>query len=250
MKPIVKKIYNENNDFQRMEVLKRNRKKRSRYKEFFVEGVKPINSAIENNWHIKSFAYSTERPLSKWAKEILENSSAQTHFELPLRLMEKLSDKEEDISELIAVVSIPEDDLSRIKIKDNMLVVIFDRPSSHGNFGTLIRSCEALKVDGVIVTGHSIDIYDPKTIRASMGALFAVPTIRLQSHNQLLPWFDRMRQKYNDFKIIGSSSKGDRFIMESDLSKGPMALVIGNETYGLSHSYKQLCDFLVKIPMY
>ena len=85
--------------------------------------------------------------------------------------MEKLSDKEEDISELIAVVSIPEDDLSRIKIKDNMLVVIFDRPSSHGNFGTLIRSCEALKVDGVIVTGHSIDIYDPKTIRASIGAL-------------------------------------------------------------------------------
>lgn len=250
MKPIIKKIDNENNDFQRIEVIKRNREKRNRYKEFFVEGVKSINYAIRNNWHIKSFAYSAEKPLSNWAKDVLSNSTAQIHFELPLRLLDKLSDKEEELSELIAVVTIPEDDLSRIELKEDMLVVVFDRPSSHGNLGTMIRSCEALKVDGVIVTGHAVDIYDPKVIRASMGTFFTVPTIRLQSHHQLLPWLDSIREKYNEFKVVGSSSSGDKFIMDADLGTGPMALVIGNETHGLSYNYKQLCDFLVKIPMY
>jgi len=50
MKPIIKKIRNENNDFQRIEVVKRNREKRNRYRQCFVEGVKSINFAIENNW--------------------------------------------------------------------------------------------------------------------------------------------------------------------------------------------------------
>lgn len=250
MKPIVKKIYNENNDFQRIEVIKRNREKRNRYGEFFVEGVKSINSAIENNWSIRAFAYTREKPLSNWAKDILANSTAQTHFELPLKLMDKLSEKDEELSELIAVVSIPEDDLSRIEIKEDMLVVIFDRPSSPGNLGTLIRSCEALKVDGVIVTGHAVDIYDPKTIRASMGTFFAMPTIRLESHKKLLPWLNSIRDMYHDFKVVGSSSAGDRLIMNADLTHGPIALIVGNETYGLSYNYKQICDLLVKVPMY
>jgi tRNA G18 (ribose-2'-O)-methylase SpoU len=250
MKPIIKKIRNENNDFQRIEVIKRNRVKRNRYGEFFIEGVKPINFALENNWYIKSFAYSLEKPLSNWAKEILSDSTAHTHFELPLRLMAKLSDKEEELSELIAVASIPEDNLSRIQIKKDMLVVVLDRPSSYGNLGTIIRSCEALKADGIVVTGHAVDVYDSRTIRASMGTLFALPIIRVQSHNQLLPWFDSIRERYNDFRIVGSSASAHKFIMDEDLQRGPLALLIGNETHGLSYNYKQLCDTLVKIPMY
>lgn len=249
MKPKVKRIFSENNDFQRVEVIKRNREKRNKHNEFFVEGVKSINYAIENNWIIKSFVYSKEKPLSEWAENILKNSRAEIHLELPLKLMDKLSDKEEETSEIFAVVSMPANDLSRIKIKKDMLVVIFDRPSSHGNLGTLIRSCEALKVDGIIVTGHAVDLYDPKTIRASMGTFFAVPTIRLQSHNELTPWFGKVRSQFPDFQIIGSTSKSDVLIEEIDLTC-PMSLLIGNETYGLSNKYKEQCDKLVKIPMY
>jgi tRNA G18 (ribose-2'-O)-methylase SpoU len=250
MKPIVKKIRNENNDFQRIEVLKRNREKRNRYKQFFVEGVKPINFAIENNWEIESFAYSREVPLSNWAKGVLSNSTAKTHFELPLKLMEKLSDKEEDLSELIAIVSIPDDDISRIRVGDDTLIVVVDRPSSYGNLGTIIRSCDALNVDGIVVTGHAVDIYDTRTIRASMGTLFTVPVVRLQYHKQLLLWFNDIRQNHKDFKIVGSSASGDALIMDVDLTTRPMALVIGNETHGLSYNYKQLCDILVRIPMH
>lgn len=249
MKPKIKKIFSENNDFQRVEVIKKNREKRNKYNEFFVEGVKSINYAIENKWDIRSFIYSKEKPLSEWANNILNNSKAETHLELPLKLMDKLSDKDEETSEIFAVVSMPNNDLSRIKIKEDMLVVVFDRPSSHGNLGTLIRSCEALKVDGLIVTGHAVDLFDPKTIRASMGTFFTVPTIRLQSHNDLVSWFDEIRNQFPDFQIVGSTNKSDILIEEIDLTN-PMALLIGNETYGLSNNYKEICDKLVKIPMY
>ncbi|AUS96755.1 hypothetical protein CDQ84_05675 [Clostridium thermosuccinogenes] len=88
MKPKIKRIFSENNDFQRFEVLKRNREKRAKYNEFFVEGVKSINYATEYNWNIKSFICTRERQLSQWANNILKNSKAETHFELTYKLME------------------------------------------------------------------------------------------------------------------------------------------------------------------
>lgn len=245
----VKKIVSENNDFQHVEVIKRNREKRNKHNEFFIEGVKSINYAIENKWHIKTFIYSKEKPLSEWAVNILRNSKAEIHLEMPLKLIDKLSDKEEEISEILAVVEMPKDDLSKIMVKENMLVVVFDRPSSQGNLGTLIRSCEALKVDGIIVTGHAVDLYDPKTIRSSMGTFFAVPIVRLQSHNELFTWFDKIKTKFPNFQVVGSTSKSDELIEDVDLTN-PMALLIGNETYGLSNNYKELSDKLVRIPMY
>ena len=248
MKPKIKMIIIENNEFQHIEVLKRNREKRSKYNEFFIEGVKSINYAIQYDWNIKTYVYSREKPLSQWAENVLSNSKAELHLELPLKLMKKLSDKDEEVSEILAVIDMPENDLSRIKIKDDMLVVVFDRPSSHGNLGTLIRSSEALKVDGIIVTGHAIDLYDPKTIRSSMGTFFSVPTIRLQSHNDLIPWFTNIKSSMKNFKVVGSTSKANKFVMDADLTN-PMALLIGNETYGLSNNYKAICDMLIKIPM-
>ena len=140
-------------------------------------------------------------------------------------------------------------DLSRIKVKEDLLVVVFDRPSSHGNLGTLIRSCEALKVDGLIITGHAVDLYDPKTIRASMGTFFAVPTIRLPSHQELIPWFAKLRERFPDFQIVGSTAHADLLLEEVDFSK-PTVLLLGNETHGLSKNYKEMADQLCRIPMY
>ena len=249
MKPRIKRIFNANNDFQRVEVLKRNREKRNKYQQFFVEGVKAINYALEYNWPIQWFVYSRERPLSAWAEGVLKQSRAELHLELPYELMAKLSDKEEETSELIAVVGMVPHELSRIELKDDLLVVIFDRPSSHGNLGTLIRSCEALKVDALIITGHAVDLYDPKTIRASMGTFFAVPTFRLPSHHEVLPWLAKVRKKLPAFQIVGSSGKAELPVDDVDLTN-PMALLIGNETYGLSNNYLESCDTLVRIPMY
>jgi 23S rRNA (uridine2479-2'-O)-methyltransferase len=241
------KIYSKNNDFQHAEVLKRNRLKRTKNKMFFVESVKSIALALENEWKIDTFLYSNEKELSDWAKEVLNKSTAKKHIEMPIKLMSELSDKD-DISELIALVEMKNDSLDRIKVKKDLFVVVVDRSSSPGNLGTIIRSCNSFGVDGIILTGHSVDLYDPKTIRASVGTMFSTPVIRLESHNELLPWINKIKATYENFNIIGTTVKTNITIDKTKF-RTPLMLLIGNETYGLSSNYKTICDTLVKIPM-
>ncbi|HEX5692939.1 MAG TPA: RNA methyltransferase [Roseiflexaceae bacterium] len=247
MKPQIVKIFSENNQFQHVETLRRNREKRHRSREFFVEGVRPINLAIEHGWSINAFLYSTEKRLSGWAEDVLDQSRARVHYELPLALLEKLSNKSEP-SELLAVVAMPDDDLARIPLRPNMLIVLFDRPASPGNLGTLIRSCDALGVDGLVITGHAADLYDPETISATTGSFFAVPAVRLPSQRELLPWFETIEQAIGPFQLVGSSAKAETDIAAHDWTP-PTLLAIGNETWGLSANYKALCDALVRIPI-
>ena len=248
MKPRIVKIFSANNDFQYVETLRRNRIKRQHNHEFFVEGVRAINLALKHHWHIRAFLYAREHKLSDWAENILRQSQTETHYEVSSSLLEKLSDKEET-SELLAVVRMPDDDLARIPVHERLLVVIFDRPASPGNLGSIIRSCDALRVDGLIITGHSVDVYDPETIRASTGSFFSLPFVRLPSQKELRPWFDIVRERIGSFQIVGSDERADRAIDAHDFTK-PTVLIVGNETWGMSASYKELCDAIVKIPIY
>jgi TrmH family RNA methyltransferase len=248
MKPKVVRIYSENNDFQYIETLRRKREKRQRQREFFIEGVRPINQALRHNWSINAFVHTRDKGLSDWAKNILAHSQAKTHYELPLPLLEKLSNKSET-SELLALVSMPEENLSRIPIREDLLVVVFDRPASPGNLGTIIRSCDALKVAGMVITGHAVDLYDPETISATTGSLFALPVVRLPSHKDLLPWFEVIRSGLGSVQIVGSSEKAEKEIATHDFTL-PTILLIGNETWGLSAGYQDICDVNVKIPIY
>lgn len=247
MKPRAVKIHSENNDFQHAETLKRNRTKRQRSREFFVEGVRPINLALEHGWELRALLYSHERPLSDWAEGILRRSGAGVHYELPLRLMEKLSNKEES-SELVALVGMPPDDPSRIPMDDALLVVVFDRPASPGNLGTLIRSCDALGAHGLVITGHAADVYSPECVSASTGSLFSLPVVRLPSHQELLPWFETLQAGIGHFQVVGTSAKADVDLAAHDFTL-PTVLVVGNETWGLSAAYKDLCDVMARIPI-
>ena len=241
------RIYSENATFQHFETLRRNREKRHRSQEFVLEGVRQINLALQCGWTINGWNYSPERSLSTWATGILKEKPAPTHYQMALPLLEKLSNKE-DASELLAVVAIPEDDLQRIPLRKELLVVIFDRPSSPGNLGTLIRSCDALRVDGVVITGHAVDLYDPETISATVGALFTVPAVRVASAAQLDPWLEQIRQQVGEFQLVGSSAKAEIDLADADFTK-PTLLVIGNESSGMSRHYQERCNPLVTIPM-
>jgi TrmH family RNA methyltransferase len=245
--PTVVEIYSENNDFQHADVLKRNREKRQKNREFFIEGVKPIELALQSGWHITGLLYPKDKPVSDWAKNILATSEADKHYAMPSSLMEKLSDKEEP-SELIALAKMREDDFDRIPIQQNFLVVVFDRPASPGNLGTIIRTCASLGVHGLIITGHAADLYDTKTIRASVGALFTIPVIRKESHKEVLAWTTAVKQKHPDLQIVGTSAKATTSLAYAHFNK-PTIVLIGNETWGLSAAYKESCDILVTIPM-
>lgn len=246
--PKIVRIYSENNDFQYVEALRRNREKRHRSKAFFVEGVRAINQALAHEWRITTFLFTREKPLSDWAEGILARSPAERHLELPLHLLAKLSAKENP-SELIAVIAMPADSLSRIAPREHPSVVVFDRPSSPGNLGTIIRSADAFRVDGLILTGHGVDLYDPETIRATTGSLFAIPVVRVPAPRDLLPWLDDLRRAHPDLCVVGSSEKASLDVAEHDLAR-PTVLVVGNETWGMSAFYRELCDVIVRIPIH
>jgi TrmH family RNA methyltransferase len=220
--PRILKVSSANTAYQRVDVLLRNRTKRHRYGEFVVEGVRAINAAIENGWTIRAFAYAQGRELSRWASAILESSTAESHLEVGPPLFQELSGKE-DPSELLAVVATRPDSVDRIPVASGMVALVVDRPASPGNLGTLIRSCDAFGVSGVIVTGHGVDLYDPATIRATVGSFFSVP-------------------------CVGTSARASSPLRDFDWSGG-IVLVVGNETHGLSHAYRELCDDIVTIPM-
>lgn len=241
------KIYSENDVFQNIEKLRRSREKRNRLNEFFFEGVRNINNALKYKWTINSFIYSPEKKLSGWAKDILKSGTAKVHYELPLNLLKKLSNKEET-SELLAVAQVPNDNVQRIPTPNDFLLVVFDRPASPGNLGTLIRSSDALGVHGLVITGHAVDVYDAETISATTGSLFALPIVRLDSHKELADFISVIKKKLPDLQIVGTDEKGAEQINDHDFNK-PTILLVGNETWGLSAAYKELCDFMVKIPM-
>lgn len=235
-----------NNIFQHIQVLKTNRTKRNRYGEFVVEGVRNINEAVKNGWQIKSFLYG-EGKLSDWAQELLETVKTKENYRFSQELMKELSGKE-DTSELMAIVAMKEIMPTQMKLSGNPFLVLFDRPSNKGNLGTMIRSCDALGVDALIITGHGVDLYDPEVVAASMGSFFSLPVVRIAEQEMLYELITCMKEAYGTFRMFGSTAHRQKAIYELDLTS-PLMLFIGNETKGLSYAYKELCDELCTIPM-
>lgn len=243
----VSKIYSKNAAYQKFEVLKSNRNKRYKYNEFLVEGVRNINEAIRNHWEITSFIYSGENKLSDWAKNILANVKTEVNYELTSQLMQDISSKE-DTSELLAIVKMRDDDVSLLYDTKNPLIAVFDRPSNKGNLGTIIRSCDSFGIDGLIITGHAVDLYDPNVVTSSMGSFFNVPVFRVSDNKTLFDFFDKMKNKFQDFQIVGTTAHKETSIFQVDFTV-PTAFMIGNETDGLNKTFKQCCDVLMTIPM-
>lgn len=243
----VKRVYSENADFQKFEVLKTNRNKRYKYGEFFVEGVRNLNEAVKNGWEISSFLYSSAHGLSGWAKDMLALPGRTVDYDLAPALLTKLSGKE-DTSELMAVVKMRPDDPARLQFGPCPLAALFDRPSNRGNLGTILRSCDALGVEALVLTGHGVDLYDPDTVTSSMGSFFRVPTLRLSDNSAVEHWMEGMRQAYPGFQVVGTSAHGDTLLQNLDLTL-PTLFLIGNETDGLARWYKEHCDVLAAIPM-
>ncbi len=241
------KVYSKNATYQKFEVLKTNRNKRFRYQEFFVEGVRNINEAVKNDWSIHSFLYTKEKPLSNWAQDLLKTTPVQINYELPYHLMKELSEKE-DTSELLAVVGMREDKLEGLKLSDNPLLVLFDRPSNHGNLGTIIRSCDSLGMEGLIITGHAVDLYAPEVVSATMGSFFHVSAVRVADNQSIFNFIDRLKQRYPGFQAVGTTAHRQVNLTQVDFKK-PTLIMIGNETDGLCSALKEKSDVLATIPM-
>jgi TrmH family RNA methyltransferase len=243
----VLRVSSRNARFQQFQALLGNRSKRQRAGEFLVQGVRPISLAAEHGWRFRALIYDAERPLSQWAKDLLQ-SVETVRVAMAPGLLAELGEKDEGSPELVAAVEMPADDLDRIQAGRGFLGVVLDRPASPGNVGSIIRSADAFGANGVLVTGHAADVYDPKSVRASTGSLFALPVVRCPSHREVAVWLAAQRARGCPIAVVGTDEHGDRDLFEFDFTQ-PTLLAVGNETSGLSRVWRELCDAIVRIPM-
>ena len=241
-------IRSRNDVFQLYETLRRNREKRTHMKLFFLEGVHPVEQAIAGGERFASIAYAEDKRLSGWAEDMIRRAAPEVLHPMPAALLAELSDRENPC-ELVCILHQRDDAEARLRkavTEANVpLLVLCDRPTNPGNLGTIIRSADAFGACGVLMTGHSADPCDPQCIRASIGTVFHLPVLALGSSEAAVDFI----RSLGDFQIAGTSAKGTMTFHEADFTR-PTALIVGNETFGMSKAWKESCDLLLRIPIY
>lgn len=222
------------------------RKARKAHFEFFVEGVRAVSEAFSHGWHVKKLIFCRSLVRSDWAKKIVAESDPLIHLQVTEDLHSKLCDRND--LELMAIVSQVEDDFDRIPLRTNLLVIAVENPQNRGNLGTIIRSADAMGAHGVLIIEPGVDLYDPKTVRATMGSLFALPVIRIESPEVFQSWQEHARATVSALQVVGTSPHSPTTIDKFDFTV-PTLLVVGNEQSGISERFEMMCDALISIPM-
>lgn len=112
-----------------------------------------------------------------------------------------------------------------------------------GNAGTIVRSADAAGADAVVFTTASVDIYNPKTIRASAGSVFHLPVVREVTTERAVEELSG-----RGFNVLAASAKGDLSVYDVDFSR-PTAVLFGNEAEGVAAEASSLADAAVRIPI-
>ena len=122
-------------------------------------------------------------------------------------------------------------------------LIFLDGVQDPGNMGTIIRTCDAFNLDGIIIGPGSVDPYNPKVVRATMGSIFRVP---LYISNDSLETIADLSQ--GGLNIFSTSLEGSIPSYDIDYKEG-FVLVIGNESNGVQDPIIKKSDKLIKIPM-
>ena len=144
---------------------------------------------------------------------------------------------------ILCVVKRKKYDLEELLQVENPHFVVLDNLQDPGNMGTIIRTAEAAGVDAVFMSKDCVDIYNPKTIRSTMGSIYRMPFIYIEDILNLLDLFRK-----NGVKSYAAHLDGEKFYDQEDYCSGT-AILIGNEGNGLREEVAQKADIWVKIPM-
>lgn len=135
-------------------------------------------------------------------------------------------------------------DMLEAQSQNGKLFLMLEDIQDPGNLGTIIRTAEGAGVSGIIMSDKTVDIYNPKVVRSTMGSIFRVPFIYADN---LVDMADTLID--SGIKLYAAHLMGSRNYFEMDFSE-PSAFMIGNEGNGLSSALTEKADELVKIPMF
>lgn len=222
-------------------------KVRREKKVFIIEGIRLFSEVprelIEEIYVSDTFLEKQEN------RELLEGLKYETVKEEVFR---KISDTKTPQG-ILAVVKQPQYSLEQMILQDltekpsehakQPLLVILEDIQDPGNLGTIMRTAEGAGVTGVIMTKETVDIYNPKTIRSTMGSIFRVPFLYVDNLQEVLEHL-----KENEIGVYAAHLQGKKLYDEFSYQKGT-AFLIGNEGNGLKKETADKADGYMLIPM-
>jgi RNA methyltransferase, TrmH family len=214
------------------------KKSRERKKQglIVVEGRHEISMAISGGVKIKMLYMSSD-----YSSDMNFKIDVSCCTEVSEEVFKKISSRENPDGYL-ALASVKELELEKIKLSANPLIVILDGIEKPGNIGAIIRTCDAVKADTILICGSKGDIYNQNTIRASLGTVFTKQVLTCSTENAI-GWL-----KKNNIAIFATSLEAKEYYTEKDYTKS-VALVIGAEHEGISKHWLNAGALLIKIAM-
>lgn len=209
---------------------------------FVLEGLRLCRDAAYNGVNAEEL-YFTQRALDKYPQDIvlIAEHSARSYL-VSEDVFAKMS--QTDSAQGVMTILQNRDPLSIADLDKRGRYVACAEVADPGNLGAIARTAEALGVDGMLLLGSCCDLYNPKALRASMGALLRLPTV---SVGDTAEGVERLR--VSGFEVFASVVDADaESVLEVDFSEGSV-VIIGNEANGISESVVELCDRRVTIPI-
>ena len=186
---------------------------------------------------ITSCANAKVKQVIQWQNKAKERRSAG------IFLTEGFKMFEEAPGESMQQIYLTEEALERVLRTGDPLLVVLEELQDPGNLGTIIRTGEAAGVTGVIMSAGTVDLFNPKTIRATMGSVFRVPFLYVDDLPQTV---EQLRQ--GGISVYAAHLEGKTYY--DDVSfLGPTAFLVGNEGNGLTEETASRADRYLKIPM-
>ncbi|WP_127570861.1 TrmH family RNA methyltransferase [Paenibacillus xylaniclasticus] len=215
------------------------KKYRDRSGSFLIEGIHLVQEAVSSGAAIEAIVYDGERGLPK-ELATLHTDYAELLVSASPPVMAKCTGTESP-PPVFAVVKKPPADEAAL-FRERSLVVVLDGVRDPGNAGTIIRSADAVGADAVILGRGCVDMYNPKTVRSTMGSIFHLPIVE-GDLEELLP-----RAKERGIRLAATSLQSAVSCYDCDWT-GPTWLILGSESDGISAKVLALSDQSVIIPI-
>lgn len=208
---------------------------------YLAEGENIVNEALRDEDCIDLIVLRED--MSSALRQLREKTGKPVQI-LSSKLFDEVTDTQ-SAQGILAVVKKRMYDVNDIKDRctDAANILVLDRLQDPGNIGTVIRTAEACGYGGVICMKGTVEPFSPKVVRAAAGALFRLPTVFLETPQELLD-FVRVLGK----RLVVSKMDGKLAYFEADLREN-VAIVIGNEGSGCSSEITAIADEVVSIPM-
>jgi TrmH family RNA methyltransferase len=223
----------------------RTKKGRDQQGRFLIEGLRLCEEAADSSWPIELVLFTAsfqQKPRGELLLRSLQKRNTQL-LTVKAQVLSKLSDTV-TAQGIICVAKTKSVHLSDLWDKRPRVLVALDGIGDPGNVGTLIRTADAFGTGGVILSGDTVELYNPKLVRSTMGSLFHLPVFGDIDLRKAIPQLKRRR-----FKVLGTDVRSGRKIERVNRS-GKICLLIGNEAEGLGKELLQLCDDIIRIATY